>query len=97
MFNKLKQIQNIRKQAKSLQSQLAEVMIVGKGLGNKIMVTIDGNQSVQGVKIEDGLATAEIEKGVKEAFNDATKKLQKELAGKMKDMGGLDALKDMLG
>ncbi|MBU1126195.1 MAG: YbaB/EbfC family nucleoid-associated protein [Patescibacteria group bacterium] len=96
MFNKLKQIKDIRQQAKGLQSQLAEVMIVGKGAGGKIMVTVDGNQSVQGVKIDEGMSTPDIEKGIKEAFNDATKKLQKELAVKMKDMGGLDALKGML-
>ncbi len=95
MFNKLKQIKDIRKQAKSLQSQLAEVMIVGKGKGGKIMITIDGNQAVHGVKIEEGMSNSEIEAGVKDAFNDAVKKLQRELATKMKDMGGLDALKDL--
>jgi DNA-binding protein YbaB len=97
MFNKLKQIRDIRRQAKDLQSKLSEIMIVGRGAHGKVMVTIDGNQSVQAVKIEEGLSTTEIETGVKEAMNDAVKKLQKELAMKMKDMGGLDALKDMLG
>ena len=61
------------------------------------MVTIDGNQKVQAVKIEEGLTTEKTESGVKDAMNDAVKKLQKELASKMKDMGGMDALKDMLG
>lgn len=97
MFNKLKQVNDMRKQAKSLQNQLSEVMIVGKANGGKIMITIDGNQKVQGVKIEDGMSTSDIENGIKKAFNDATKKLQKEMASKMKDMGGLDAFKDMLG
>lgn len=97
MFNKLKQINDIRKQAKELQSKLSEIMIVGNASGGKVMITVDGNQKVQAVQIEDGMETSKIEAGVKDAMNDAIKKLQKELATKMKDMGGLDALKDMLG
>ena len=97
MFNKLKQIKDVRSQAKEMQKALAEIIIVGKGPGGKVMITIDGNQEVQGVKIEEGLSVKEIEKGVKEAFADAIKKLQREMASKMKDMGGLDALKGLLG
>ena len=97
MFNKLKQIKDIRSQAKELQSKLGDVMIVGKSQGGRVMITIDSNQKVQAVQIEEGLETSKIEAGVKDAMNDAVKKLQKELASKMKDMGGLDALKDMLG
>jgi len=97
MFNKLKQVNDIRKQAKQMQNQLAEVIVVGQSSGKKIMITIDGNQKIQGVKVEEGLSSSETESAIKEAFNDATKKLQKEMAMRMKDMGGLDALKDMLG
>lgn len=97
MFNKLKQIKDIRDQAKTMQSALAEIMIVGKGAHGKVMITIDGNQKVQGVKIDEDLDREKIADAVKDAFNDASKKLQKEMAAKMKDMGGLDALKDMLG
>jgi DNA-binding protein YbaB len=97
MFNKLKQIKDLRSQAKTMQAQLAEILVVGKGKGDKVMITVDGNQAVQGVQIEDGMDTKDIEAGVKEAFNAATKKLQREMAMKMKDMGGLDAFKDMLG
>jgi len=95
MFNKLKQIKDIRKQAKSMQSVMAEIVIVGQGKGGKVMITLDGNQAVQGVKIEEGMSTSDIADGVKAAFNDATKKLQKEMAMMLKDMGGLDALKDL--
>ncbi len=80
-----------------MQNQLAEVIVVGQSSGKKIMITIDGNQKIQGVKVEEGLSSSETESAIKEAFNDATKKLQKEMAMRMKDMGGLDALKDMLG
>jgi DNA-binding protein YbaB len=96
MFNKLKQIRDLRSSAKQMQEQLAEIMVVGTAR-NGIMVTIDGTQTVQGVQIVDGLDKGAIESGVKDAFNDASKKLQKELAVKMRDMGGLDAFKDLLG
>lgn len=97
MFNKLKQIKDLRSQAKEMQSALSEIMVVGQAKGGKVMITIDGNQKVQGVKIDEELDRSKVEEGVKDAFNDASKKLQKEMASKMKDMGGLDALKDMLG
>lgn len=97
MFNKLKQIKDVRDQAKQMQSQLAEIVVVGKSKGDKVMVTVDGNQTMQGVKIEEGLTTEEIEKGVQEAFNKAMKQMQREMAAKMKDMGGMDALKDFMG
>ncbi|MFA6522254.1 MAG: YbaB/EbfC family nucleoid-associated protein [Patescibacteria group bacterium] len=95
MFNKLKQIKDLRSQAKVMQAALAEIVVVESALGGKIMITIDGNQVVQGVKIEEGLSASDIEKGVKDAFNNATKKLQREMAMKVKDMGGLDALKNL--
>ena len=97
MFNKIKQIKDMRDQAKTMQAALAEVMVVGKGAGGNVMVTIDGNQQCQGVKIDGDMDNEAIAKGVKDALNDAGKKLQRELAMKMKDMGGLDAFKDMLG
>ncbi|KKS10329.1 MAG: hypothetical protein UU63_C0035G0001, partial [Candidatus Uhrbacteria bacterium GW2011_GWF2_41_430] len=78
----------------TMQAALAEIMVVGKSSG--VMITIDGNQKVQGVKIDESLERSKIEKAVQEAFNDASKKLQQELAAKMKEMGGLEAFKDLI-
>jgi DNA-binding protein YbaB len=97
MFNKLKQINDIRKQAKEMQNALSQIVVVGESKGKKVMVTINGNQQVQGVQVEEGMSKAETEEMVMSAFNDAMQKLQKELAMNMKNMGGLDALKDLLG
>lgn len=94
MFNKIKQIKDLRSQAKTMQAALAEIMVVGKSSG--VMITIDGNQKVQGVKINESLERSKIEKAVQEAFNDASKKLQQELAMKMKEMGGLEAFKNLI-
>ncbi len=94
MFNKIKQIKDLRSQAKTMQAALAQIMVVGKA--NGAMVTLDGNQKVQGIKIDDDLERGKIEKTVADAFNDASKKLQQELATKMKEMGGLEAFKDLM-
>lgn len=97
MLNKLKQFNDIRKQAKEMQNTLSEIVVVGQSSGQRVMVTIDGNQSVQGVQIDSADDIDKLQADVKDAINDAMKKLQKELASKMQGMGGLDALKDMLG
>lgn len=99
MFNKLKQINDLRKQAKDMQNAMSQIVVVGQSGGQRVMVTVDGTQTVQGVQINESTASdvKQLEKDVRDAFNDASKKLQKELATKMQGMGGLDALKDMLG
>ncbi len=79
-----------------MQSEMAQIVVVGKSRKG-VMITIDGNQQVQGVHLEDGLDARTLEEEVKSAFNDAIKQLQKELASKMQSMGGLDALKGLLG
>ena len=97
MFNKIKAIKDLRDKAKTMQAVLAEIHCEGSACWGKVTVNVDGNQQVQNVKIDpEMLADAsKLEAGVKEAFNDAMKKLQKELASKMKDMGGLDMFKDL--
>ncbi len=98
MFNKLKQFKDMRDQAKQMKAMLDEVVVVGSGAGGGVMITFNGSHEVLGVKITDGLETAKIESGVKDALDDANRKLQSELMKKMQDLGGgLDALKGMLG
>ena len=97
MFSKLKQIKDLRDQAKSIQSVLAEIHVEGSAAWGKVKITMNGNQEMQSVQIHDELLTqkAKLEEAIKEATNDAIKKVQKEMAGKMKDMGGMDAFKNL--
>ena len=97
MFSKLKQIKDLRDQAKSIQSVLAEIHVEGSAAWGKVKITMNGNQEMQSVQIDDELLTqkAKLEEAIKEATNDAIKKVQKEMAGKMKDMGGMDAFKNL--
>ena len=61
----------------------------------KVKVTVDGNQRVTSVVIDPSLETKDIPGLVKDAANDAMEKIQKILASKMKDLGGLDLAQEM--
>ena len=95
MFNKIKTIKNLRDQAKQMQNKLSEVIIEGSHGG--VTIKMDGNQQILHVSISDDLIgnKEKLESAIKQAFEDVTKKLHKQMAVKMKEMGGLDALKNL--
>lgn len=90
MFNKLKQFKDLRSQAKQMQNVLAqEVNTIEK---NGVSITINGNLEITGVSIRENLSGNNLEKALKEAFNEAIKKTQRIMAQKMQEMGGLSGL-----
>lgn len=93
MFNKLKQFKDLRDQAKHLQSELEKEVTTVNAVGNQIVLSMNGNLQITGLAIDDALLTpSQKEKlisGLKEAHEDALKKMQRTLALKMKEMGGL--------
>ena len=95
MFNKIKQIKDMRDQSKQMKAMLDEIIIVGQGMGGKVMITVNGSHETLGVKVDEALDRSKIEAGVKDALNDVNSKLQVELMKKMKEMGGLDAFKNL--
>ena len=96
MFNKIKQIKDMRDQGKQMKAMLDEVIVIGSGSGGKVLITVSGSHETLGVKIDDVLNNnRDIEKGVRDALNDVNTKLQSELMKKMKEMGGLDAFKNL--
>lgn len=95
MFNKIKQIKDLRDQSKQMKAMLDEVIIVGSGAGGKVMVTVNGSHETLGVQIDEDLDRSKIADGVKQALTDVNSKLQVELMKKMKEMGGLDAFKNL--
>lgn len=90
MFQKLKQIKDLRSQAKTMQSALATESITTEKGG--VTISLDGNLEISKVIIADGMTKAQIEKAVQESVNDAIKKAQKVIAHKMQEMGGLEKL-----
>ena len=84
MFDKLKQLNELRKmrtQAMELQKELDQIIETYEKGGVKVKVT--GSQKVDYIEV-DGEERADI----KDAINEAMKKVQKEAAKKMLEKGG---------
>lgn len=96
MFNKLKELKDLRDQSKKMKEMLDQVVVVGGSSGNKVMITMNGSHEMLGVQVDPSLEHAKIADAVKEAYADCSKKLQNELMQKMKEMGGLGGLGDMM-
>ncbi len=94
MFNKLKQIQDLKSQASQIKKALAEESVEGVGGKDNVKVTMDGNQEVTKVEINDELLNnkEDLQKAIAEATNDAIKKVQRVMAQKMTQMGGFPGL-----
>jgi DNA-binding YbaB/EbfC family protein len=92
MFNKLKQFKDLKDRAKQIQSALGQESTEGEAGWGKIKVKIDGNQQVLSVAIDPSVMDnrEKLEGLVKDAVNDAIKKIQQIMTRKLKDIGGLD-------
>ncbi|MEK7643851.1 MAG: YbaB/EbfC family nucleoid-associated protein [Patescibacteria group bacterium] len=93
MFNKLKQFKDLRDQAKELQGKLALESVTVRAAGDKVVLTMDGNLQMTALAIDDELLSPDkknkLQEAIKEAHADAMKKMQRIMAVKMKEMGGL--------
>lgn len=89
MFNKLKQIKDLRSQAKQMQDALAQETITVEEHGVKIIM--NGNMEVLEITV-NSVNSPSFEKDLKNCFNEAIKKTQKLMAQKMYQMGGLQGL-----
>jgi DNA-binding YbaB/EbfC family protein len=91
MFQKLKQFKDIRDKAKSLQAELEKESVEGSSSRGKVKVTMDGTQKILKVDIDESALSdrSKLEEHVKEAFNDAHKRIQAKVVEKMKAAGDL--------
>jgi DNA-binding protein YbaB len=90
MFEKLKQLKDLRDKAKHLQNALGAETITAEKNGIKIVM--DGNMVVSAVTLEKEMSKEELEKKLPDAINDAIKKTQRVMAEKMRAMGGLPGM-----
>jgi DNA-binding protein YbaB len=90
MFGKLKQLKDLRSQAKTMQNSLADEKVELEK--DAIKIVMNGNMEVIDFKIEGDMKKEEIAKTTKTLVNDAVKKTQKIMAKKMQEMGGLPGL-----
>ena len=84
MFDKLKQLNELRKmrsQAMGLQKELDQIIETYENRGVKVKVT--GSQKVDYIEVD-----GEERSDIKDAINEAMKRVQKEAAKKMLEMGG---------
>ena len=96
VFSQLKQIKDLRSKAKRMQSEMSEQTAEGSAEWGKVKIRMDGNMQVLSVEIDDSLLgnKEKIESGVKGAFADAMKQIQKVMVEKMRASG---TLPDLLG
>lgn len=88
MFSKLKQIKDLRTQAKTMQNALAsESVTIEK---NGVSITVNGNLEVTAFTVAENINSVQIANSAKDVINDAIKKVQKIMAQKMQAMGGLE-------
>ena len=71
-----------------MQSALATESVTVEKSGIKIVM--DGNLEISTITINENLAKESLEGLLKEAINEAIKKVQKVMARKMQEMGGMD-------
>ncbi|MFA4880460.1 MAG: YbaB/EbfC family nucleoid-associated protein [Candidatus Doudnabacteria bacterium] len=92
MFDSLKNLNQLRQQAKKIKEELGKEVLIGTAEDGKIQITMDGNQEVKAVRIEPDLLISEnkekIEKGIKEAITQCITQMQMAMARKMQN-GGL--------
>ncbi len=90
MFNKLKHIKDLRSQAKTMQSKLADESITVEKSGIKVIM--NGNMLVTAISLNEQLAKESQEGILVDSVNEAIKKAQKIMAQKMQELGGLSGL-----
>ena len=89
MFNKLKQFNDLRKQANDLKNMMAKESVEVENKAVKIIM--DGNQEIKTFDLKAEMLNAshkaDLEKYIKEAIADSIKKVQRKMAMKMQESG----------
>lgn len=92
MFSKLKQVKDLRSQAKTLQNSLSQETISAEHKDCRLKM--DGNQKILELHIDPKYLNAEskskLENIIKELHAEGLKKVQRVMMSKMKEQGGFD-------
>lgn len=87
LFSQLKQIKDLRKQAKEYKNTMGDEMVIGSAAGGAVKVTMDGTQKVIGSEVSTEMLSPDkkekLEKAIVDAMNDAQKELQKVMMKKL--------------
>ena len=87
-MDKLKDINEMRKQAKHMETLLATETVSGKSSGGKIILTMDGNQNIKSVEVSPEIVgdKSEIARHIRSAMEDLFKHHKKMLQSKFGNM-----------
>jgi DNA-binding YbaB/EbfC family protein len=84
MFGNIKDLVQMQSRAKEIQKKLSEETVTAEKNGVKIIM--NGNQEVLSVEIASELVKENLENNLRDAFNDAVKKVQMLMAKQMMGM-----------
>lgn len=88
-FSKLKQIKELRTQAKQMQNKLSEEEVTVDHRG--VSITMDGNQKIKNINIKEELLApnkkSDLEKNIIKTYEHTIKKIHKIMATQIKDSG----------
>jgi DNA-binding protein YbaB len=90
IFGKLKQIKDMRTQAKQLQGALGNEVSTADHDG--VSISVNGQFELTDVKIDRDMGRDQLAKAIAKAGTEAIKKMQKTVAQKIQAMGGLSKL-----
>ncbi len=90
LFDKIKDVNEMRKQAKQIELTLSAVSVTGSSSGGKIKITLDGNQKVLSVEVDAAVAgdKSEVARHIRQALEDVNHKHKKLLQSKFGNMMG---------
>ena len=88
LLDKLKDVNEMRKQAKAMEAVLATETITGKSSGGKIVLVMDGNQNIKSVEVSPDVAgdKSEVARHIRSALEDLFKQQKKMLQSKFGKM-----------
>lgn len=87
-LDKIKDVNEMRKQAKQIEGVLGAETVTGKSSGEKVKIVIDGNQVVKSVEVDASIAgdKSEVARHIRAALEDLFKQHKKMLQSKFGSM-----------
>ncbi len=88
MFDQIKDMYNLRKQAQEMQKQMGNERITGFSADKSFTFVINGNQEMLEVNIapDANMSPEQVAKNIKQAYNDAQDKVKNLMMTKFKGM-----------
>lgn len=93
MFDKIKQLKELRDQAEKIKSMLEHKTVTASASGGDISIVMNGNQHIVSIDIHDRLLDPtkklDLTRGLLDAHAEAIAKAQRVMAETMRESGGL--------